>query len=164
MGFASGLPLALTGATLQIWLTESGCRSTSVGLFSLVGFVYALKFLWSPVIDRAADPVAVGAARPAARVAARAGRCVARPARSSRWARGSDRRPVAHGALAAVVAFLSASQDIVIDAYRIELLGKDEQAAGAASTQWGYRLGMIASGARRARRSASTSAGRAATW
>src|SRR5262245_4979159 len=56
MGFASGLPLALTGATLQIWLTRAGVSLESVGLFALVGFAYSLKFLWSPLLDRVALP------------------------------------------------------------------------------------------------------------
>jgi len=56
MGFASGLPLALTGATLQVWLTEAGVSLTDVGLFALVGFAYSLKFLWSPLLDRVPLP------------------------------------------------------------------------------------------------------------
>jgi PAT family beta-lactamase induction signal transducer AmpG len=146
MGFASGLPLALTGATLQIWLTRAGVSLQDVGFFALVAFAYSLKFLWSPLLDRVALPV----------VSARLGQ------RRS-WlvllgtllvgaiaALGQTDPAVAPwrtAGLAVVVAFLSASQDIVIDAYRIELLTKEEQAAGAAATQWGYRLGMIASGA-----------------
>jgi len=146
MGFASGLPLALTGATLQNWLTRAGVSLENVGLFSLVGFAYALKFLWSPLIDRAPVPWL------SARLGQRRGwlLALALVLMGAIAALGySD--PVADpwrtAALAALVAFLSASQDIAIDAYRIELLGKDEQAAGAAATQWGYRIGMLASGA-----------------
>lgn len=146
MGFASGLPLALTGQTLQAWLTESGVSLTDIGLFALVGFSYSLKFLWSPVLDRVPLPgltrlfgqrrgwlLAIEAALALAILALGA----ADPAHD-RWRTAL---------FAALVAFLSASQDIVIDAYRIELLRADEQGAGAAATQWGYRFGMIASGA-----------------
>lgn len=146
MGFASGLPLALTGATLQVWLTRAGVSLKDVGLFALVGFAYSLKFLWSPLLDRVALPwlgarlgqrrswlVLLGLALAAA---------IAELGQTD-----PTLDPWRTAALAALVAFLSASQDIVIDAYRIELLGKEEQAAGAAATQWGYRLGMIASGA-----------------
>ncbi len=146
MGFASGLPLALTGQTLQIWLTESQVSLTDIGLFALVGFAYSVKFLWSPILDRVPLPwlgarlgqrrswlIVIGGLLAAAIVGLGQTDPVAAP-----W----------HTALfAALVAFLSASQDIVIDAYRIELLTKEEQAAGAASTQNGYRIGIIASGA-----------------
>ncbi|MFI5316607.1 MAG: AmpG family muropeptide MFS transporter [Myxococcota bacterium] len=146
MGFASGLPLALTGATLQVWLTESQVSLTDVGLFALVGFAYTLKFVWSPVLDRVPLPWLterlgqrrawlVAIAVPLAAAIAALGQTdpVADPWRTA--------------LIAALVAFLSASQDVVIDAYRIELLRDDEQGAGAAATQWGYRVGMIASGA-----------------
>jgi PAT family beta-lactamase induction signal transducer AmpG len=146
MGFASGLPLALTGATLAIWLKESTITLTAIGLFAPVGISYNLKFLWAPAMDRVRLPflterfgrrrgwalliqfllalaiLALGASDPS-----------------------TDLTRVAVCAL--IVAFLSASQDIVIDAYRVELLTKDEQGAGAAATQIGYRLGMLASGA-----------------
>ncbi len=146
MGFASGLPLALTGQTLQAWLTESQVSLTEIGLFALVGFSYSLKFLWSPVIDRVPLPwltarlgqrrswlVAIELALAAAILALGA----SDPA--------EDRLRTA--LFAALVAFLSASQDIAIDAFRIELLRPEEQGAGAAATQWGYRFGMIASSA-----------------
>ena len=146
MGFSSGLPLALTFGTLSYWLAELGVSLTAIGLFGLVRTSYSLKFLWSPVIDRLPIPL-----------------LTARLGRRRSWAltiqlllmfailalgQTDPRTAPAMTALAAVVvAFLSASQDIVIDAYRIELLSADEQGAGAAATQWGYRFGMLASGA-----------------
>lgn len=146
MGFSSGLPLALTGATLSLRLADLGVSLTAIGLFTLVRFSYSCKFLWSPLIDRLAIPLLT------ARLGRRRGWALAvqtalalailalglaDPRESPWWT-----------ALAAVgVAFLSASQDIVIDAYRIELLRPEEQGAGAAATQWGYRFGMLASGA-----------------
>ena len=146
MGFASGLPLALTGATLSLRLADIGVSLTAIGLFTLVRFSYSCKFLWSPLIDRLPIPLVT------ARLGRRRGWALTLQAllafailalgftdpRGSPWLT----------ALAAiVVAFLSASQDIVIDAYRIELLRPEEQGAGAAATQWGYRFGMLASGA-----------------
>jgi PAT family beta-lactamase induction signal transducer AmpG len=144
MGFASGLPLALTGQTLQVWLAEAHVSLTDIGLFALVGVAYSLKFVWSPLLDRVPLPwlsarlgqrrawlVAIGVALALAIAAMSATEPAADPWRVALFA--------------AFVAFLSASQDIVIDAYRIELLAEDEQGAGAAATQWGYRFGMIAS-------------------
>ncbi|MEX2205285.1 MAG: MFS transporter [Myxococcota bacterium] len=146
MGFASGLPLALTGATLQYWLTESEVSLTNIGLFALVGVAYTLKFVWSPLLDRVPLPwltARMGQRRSWLVVIelllalALVGLGYANPALD----------PWRTALFAALVAFLSASQDIVIDAYRIELLREDEQGAGAAATQWGYRFGIIASGA-----------------
>jgi len=146
MGFASGLPLALTGATLQVWLAEAQVSLTDIGFFALVGTFYTLKFLWSPVLDRVAVPLLT--ARLGQRrawlvvIAVLLGAAIAALGASDPAA-----EPWRTALLAVGVAFLSASQDIVIDAYRIELLSDEEQSAGAAATQWGYRFGMIASGA-----------------
>ncbi len=146
MGFSSGLPLPLTFATLSFWLAEAGVSRTMIGLFVLVGFSYNYKFLWSPVLDRMPIPL-----------------LTRRLGRRRSWAvviqlllmgaifalgRNDPRTGLGATALLAVlVAFLSASQDIVIDAYRIELLRPEEQGAGAAATQWGYRFGLLAAGA-----------------
>src|SRR5713101_5449538 len=146
MGFSSGLPLALTASTLSFWLAEIGVSLTTIGFFSLVGISYNLKFLWSPLIDRLPIPF----------LTARLGRrrswalAIQVPLALAILAMGlTDPRsdPAATAIAAVVVAFLSASQDIVIDAYRIELLLPEEQGAGAAATQWGYRFGMLAAGA-----------------
>ncbi len=146
MGFSSGLPLALTFGTLSYWLAELGVSLTAIGLFGLVRASYSLKFLWSPLIDRLPIPV-----------------LTRRLGRRRSWAltiqfllgaamlalgmTDPKTDPATTALAAVVVAFLSASQDIVIDAYRIELLTAEEQGAGAAATQWGYRFGMLASGA-----------------
>ena len=146
MGFSSGLPLALTFATLSFRLAEVGVSRTAIGLFALVGVPYSVKFLWSPLIDRLAIPLFTShlgrrrgwalAIQPLLALAILALGLV-----DPRSAPGLT-------ALAALaVAFLSASQDIVIDAYRIELLRPEEQGAGAAATQWGYRFGMLAASA-----------------
>ncbi len=145
MGFASGLPLALTGSTLAIWLQESHVSLTAIGLFANVGLAYTLKFLWAPVVDRIGVPLltrAFGRRRGWA-LAIEAALALALVALG---ALDPGHAPlVLMFALAALVAFLSASQDIVIDAYRVELLDERQQGAGAAATQVGYRVGMVAS-------------------
>jgi MFS transporter, PAT family, beta-lactamase induction signal transducer AmpG len=146
MGFASGLPLALTGATLSLRLADIGVSLTAIGLFTLVRFSYSCKFLWAPLIDGLPIPLLT------ARLGRRRGWALTlQVALALAILALGFTDPVASPwptALAAVVvAFLSASQDIVIDAYRIELLRPEEQGAGAAATQWGYRFGMLASSA-----------------
>jgi len=146
MGFASGLPLLLSGATLSIWLTEAGVTLTAIGLFALVGTPYNLKFVWAPLIDRVALPFLSArlGRRRAWMVVIQLGLMVSIAGLGfSNPASG----PFITAALALCVAFFSASQDIVIDAYRIEILDEDQQGAGAAMTQAGYRLGLIAAGA-----------------
>lgn len=146
MGFASGLPFLLTGATLSIWLTEAGVSLTAIGLFALVGTPYNLKFLWAPLVDRIPVPLLTGllGRRRAWMISIQIGLMISiaalglsRPETAPTWT----------AALAIAVAFFSASQDIVIDAYRIEILDEDQQGAGAAMTQAGYRFGLLASGA-----------------
>jgi PAT family beta-lactamase induction signal transducer AmpG len=146
MGFASGLPLALSGATLAYRMAESGVTLTTIGLFALVGMSYSFKFLWSPLIDRLPLPLLT---RLLGRRRSWALAIQVLLAGAILWLGLIDplADPWQTALAAAVVAFLSASQDIVIDAYRIELLRPEEQGAGAAVTQWGYRFGMLASGA-----------------
>ncbi len=150
MGFASGLPLALVGGTLSRWLSEAQVSRTDIGLFALVQLPYTVKFLWSPAIDLAPLPWLTRA------LGRRRGWALALQAALAAailWLGTADPAVNAEvtAAAALVVAFLSASQDIVIDAYRIELLDApapaDLQGAGAAATQWGYRFGLIAGGA-----------------
>ncbi len=144
MGFASGLPLALTGSTLAIWLATAHVSMTAIGLFAGIGLSYTLKFLWAPVVDRVALPVltrALGRRRGWA-IVIEVALAVALVALG---ACDPARAPGLVALAALVVAFLSASQDIVIDAYRVELLAEREQGAGAAATQVGYRIGMVAS-------------------
>ena len=146
MGVASGLPLLLTLSTLSLWLAEAGIDKTTIGLFALVGLPYSVKFLWSPVIDRMPLPPLTTL------LGRRRGWCVAIQAllivAILAMAMTDPRVDAGETALAALaIAFLSASQDIVIDAYRIEILSEREQGAGAAATQAGYGLGRLASGA-----------------
>jgi MFS transporter, PAT family, beta-lactamase induction signal transducer AmpG len=146
LGFSSGLPLALTFGTLTLWLAESGIDKTSIGLFALAGVPYTFKFLWAPLLDRLSIPwlthifgrrrswilltqfalgfsiLALGFSNPAD-------------------------NPLQMGLFALLTAFFSASQDIVIDAYRVEILEERQYGAGAAMVVLGYRLGMLISGA-----------------
>ena len=142
MGFSSGLPLLLTLSTLSYWLAKLGVSKTSIGLFALVGTPYSFKFLWAPFLDQIRPPI-LGRRRGWALIIQLAlalailAMGMTDPAVNPWWT-----------ALAMlVVAFLSASQDIVIDAYRIEILPEALQGAGAAATQVGYRFGLLAAGA-----------------
>ncbi|MBL8699304.1 MAG: AmpG family muropeptide MFS transporter [Alphaproteobacteria bacterium] len=146
MGFSSGLPLPLTFGTLTFWLAETGVSRTTIGMLTLVGTAYSLKFLWAPLVDRLPlGPITrrLGRRRGWA-VVTQLGLMLAILALGFT---DPARNAVATAAVAVVIAFLSATQDIVIDAYRIELLAREEQGAGAAATQWGYRFGMIVSSA-----------------
>jgi PAT family beta-lactamase induction signal transducer AmpG len=146
MGFASGLPLLLTTSTLSYWLSRRGVDKTAIGLFALVGLPYALKFVWAPALDLARIP---GIDHWLGR--RRAWTLVSQVALVlSILALGSTdpaRAPLATAALALLVAFCSATQDVAIDAYRIEVLREHEQGAGAAVTQVGYRGGLLVAGA-----------------
>ncbi|MGA2410331.1 MAG: MFS transporter, partial [Candidatus Binataceae bacterium] len=118
LGFASGLPLLLTFSTLSAWLATAGVKRAAIGAFALAGTPYALKFLWAPLIDRLPPPLPLGRRRgwgiaiQCALIAAILGLGKCDPK--------SDLRLM--GGLALAVAFLSASQDIVIDDYRVEVL------------------------------------------
>jgi PAT family beta-lactamase induction signal transducer AmpG len=146
MGFASGLPLLLTLSTLTWWMREVGVDLKTIGVFALVGLPYSLKFLWAPAMDHARVPVLTRlfGRRRGWILVAQIGLALAIAAMGM-----SDpaARPAATALCALAVAFFSASQDNVIDAYRIEILAPHEQGAGAAATQLGYRIGMLASGA-----------------
>src|SRR5215469_12557945 len=146
MGFSSGLPLPLTYGTLSFWLAEAGVTRTTIGLFALVGISYNFKFVWSPIVDTVPIPILtrrLGRRRSWALLI----QALLVPAILMLGFSDPGRTPIATALAAVAVAFLSASQDIVIDAFRIELLRPEEQAAGAAATQWGYRFGMLAAGA-----------------
>ncbi|MPZ38965.1 MAG: MFS transporter [Rhizobiales bacterium] len=144
LGFSSGLPLALSGSTLQVWSAESGVDLKTIGFFTLVGTPYTLKFLWAPVVDAIDIPILsrlLGRRRgwlvfsQFLLMAAIVFLAFCDPAISP-W-------QVAFGAL--LVATASATQDIVIDAFRVESLDKSEQAAGMASYVAAYRIGILAS-------------------
>jgi len=138
MGFASGLPLLLTGSVLQAWMKEEGVDLGTIGLFALVGLPYTLKFLWAPLMDRF-TPNGLGRRRgwllifQVLLIGSLLLLSLAQPAIDPWW--------LAVAAL--LVTFFSASQDIVIDAYRREALADDEQGLGASLYVNGYRVGML---------------------
>lgn len=144
LGFSAGLPLALSGSTLLVWMREAGVDLGTIGLFALVGTPYTIKFLWAPMVDAFDVPLLsrwLGRRRgwlvlaQLLLIAAIVYLSLTDPARSP-WL-------VALGAL--LVATASATQDIVIDAFRIDSLPESEQAAGMASYVAAYRIGMLAS-------------------
>jgi PAT family beta-lactamase induction signal transducer AmpG len=146
LGFSSGLPLALSGSTLLFWMAEVGVDLKTIGLFAMVGTPYTIKFLWAPVVDSLDVPLL--------------GRWFGRRrgwlmltqfALIGAIALLGANDPVAAPAMVAlgalIVATASATQDIVIDAFRVESLPENEQAAGAASYVAAYRVAMLVSSA-----------------
>jgi PAT family beta-lactamase induction signal transducer AmpG len=145
-GFLSGLPLSLSGFTLRQWLTESHLSLAVTGLTANVGLSYTLKFLWAPIMDQSRAPFGL------ARFGRRRGWLLAvQPplalAALALAASDAGTAPLATIAAAALIAFLSATQDIVIDAWRIETFPERLQGAANAAYVWGYRLAMLVSGA-----------------
>jgi PAT family beta-lactamase induction signal transducer AmpG len=142
LGFSCGIPLALTGGTLQAWMTKAGVSLSTIGAFSLIGLPYTLKFLWAPFLDRFALPF-FGRRRgwilffQAILMA-----CIFLIGTSDPTTSLSKM-----AVLALLVAFFSASQDIVVDAFRVEILTPDEQGPGAGLYVTGYRIAMLISGA-----------------
>jgi MFS transporter, PAT family, beta-lactamase induction signal transducer AmpG len=147
LGISSGFPLALLVATLTFWLAKVGLDTTTIGLAVMVGIPYTIKFLWAPLLDKLHLPILherLGQRRSWLFV-------IQAFLVFAIWQLGaSDPQP---GQLtnfflwALTVAFLSATQDIVIDAYRIEILEEEEFAHGTAANQFGYRTGNLIAGA-----------------
>ena len=142
LGFASGLPLALTSSTLQAWFTVTGASLLAIGSLSLIGQPYVYKFVWAPLLDRWIPPL-LGRRRgwiiliQFALIIAIMGMALT--------------SPITHASLLItigfIVAFLSASQDIAIDAYRTDILKPNERGLGTTLYSWGYRAAMLVSGA-----------------
>lgn len=143
LGFSSGMPLALSDSTMQAWLTQVQVDVATIGLFSLVGLPYVLKFLWAPLLDRFQ---------------------IGWPGRRQDWTLLTQCMLIGLllfaglgnlagtallwlGFVALMIAFMSASQDIAIDAYRAEVLSERERGFGAAVSVTGYRIAMLVSGA-----------------
>ena len=146
LGFSSGLPIVLVGATLQAWMKTSGIDVKTIGLFAAVAIPYNIKFLWAPLVDALDVPF----------LAKAFGRRRAWLLLSQAWLIAAIALlaccdPVASAFLVAVAAFIvaaaSATQDIVVDAFRVESLPENEQAAGMASYVAAYRVGALISGA-----------------
>jgi len=140
-GFSSGLPLALSGATLQAWFTVAGVDLVTIGILSVVGQPYIYKFLWAPLLDRYALPL----------LGRRRGWIF-----TMQWGvvaflialsfQDPKVTPLLLGSIAMIVALFSATQDTAIDAYRTDLLEEHERGMGTAMYTAGYRVGMLISG------------------
>ena len=142
LGFVSGLPLALTGGTLQAWITVAGIDIRTIGILTLVTTPYTIKFLWSPLMDRFVPPW----------LGRRRGWIVLTQIGlifgiSAMAFNSPENALMLLSVLAVMVAFTSASQDIVIDAYRTDVLKEKERGVGAAVFVLGYRIAMLVSGA-----------------
>lgn len=146
LGFASGLPNLLIFDTLSLWLREAGLSLKVISIFALATLSYSLKFLWAPLIDRTQVPglTRLLGHRRSWMIVLQALLMI------GLWMiSGVDpaRDLALMAAFAALVAFVSATQDIVIDAWRIEAAPTEKQGAMAAAYQWGYRIAMIVAGA-----------------
>jgi MFS transporter, PAT family, beta-lactamase induction signal transducer AmpG len=142
MSFASGLPFNLTGFTLQAWLASEGLNIKTIGIFSLVGLPYVFKFLWAPLLDRYLPPL-LGRRRGWILIYQA---CLAVSIGIMGFS-SPTKAPYALAAIALIVAFLSASQDIVIDAYRVDTIPASERALAAAAAAFGYRTAAMLAGA-----------------
>lgn len=142
LGFSSGLPLLLTGKTLQVWMAENQVDLKTIGLFALVGLPYTLKFVWAPLFDRFSLPF-LGRRR--------GWLLLTQVLLALSIALMAGMQPASHLALVAllclVISFFSASQDIVIDAYRRESLRDEQLGMGSTLYVYGYRVAMYVAGA-----------------
>lgn len=146
LGFSSGLPFLLTLATLHVWLTETGVTKSVIGLFAAVTIPYSLKFIWSPIIDHIKIPILSEA------LGHRKSWMLLSQSMLVISLIGLGRTdPLSHiwitALLASCVSFFSATQDICIEAYRVQKLPDHEIGIGASASHLGYRLGMWVSGA-----------------
>jgi len=144
LGFSAGLPLALSGETLRVWLADCGVDLSTIGLLTLAGLPYTIKFLWAPVVDALDVPWL------SKRFGRRRGWLLASQllivgAIGFLGTRDPLGAPLLIGLAALLVAFASATQDVLIDAYRVESLASEEQAAGMASYVAAYRVGGLMS-------------------
>lgn len=141
LGFASGLPLSLTSSTLQAWFTQAGIDLVTIGSLSLIGLLYGLKFLWSPIMDRYVPPL-LGRRRGWILVTQLC-LCVALIVLG-------NMNPVSQSNamewMALIIVFFSASQDIAFDAYRTDILSPDERGVGVAAYIFAYRIATLVSG------------------
>jgi PAT family beta-lactamase induction signal transducer AmpG len=146
LGFSAGLPFVLTAGTMSAWLARVGLSRTSIGMFAWVGILYAFKFAWSPLVDQLHIPLLTRALgrRRSWMLVAQFGIAISLLAMAA-----TD--PAAHlitfAVFAICVAFFSATQDIALDAWRIEAVDLEFQGAMAASYQLGYRIALLVAGA-----------------
>ncbi len=146
LGFSAGLPFLLIFSTLSVWLREADISRTEIGFFSWIGITFSIKVVWAPIIDRTPLPVLTRllGRRRGWMLLAQIGIAAGLLAIGA----SDPATDVTRVALAALfVAFCAATQDVSVDAYRIEAVGKDLQGAMAATYQLGYRLALLAAGA-----------------
>jgi PAT family beta-lactamase induction signal transducer AmpG len=144
LGFSSGLPLALTGSTLLLWMKDVGVDLGTIGLFALVGVPYTIKFLWAPIVDAFQVPV-LGRLLGHRRGWLVFSQLLLMVAILLLGLQDPLAAPLMVALAAVIVATASATQDIVIDAFRVEYLPTDAQAAGMAYFVAAYRIGMLVS-------------------
>ena len=146
LGFSAGVPLYLVFSTLSVWLREAGIERATIGFFSWAALAYGFKFIWSPLIDRLPAPVLARLlGRRRAWLLVAQGGIIAALCFMALTDPAEHLLAMALGAVA--LAFCSATQDIVIDAYRIESADEDLQGLMSASYIAGYRIGMLVAGA-----------------
>ena len=145
LGFSSGLPLALTIGTLSAWLATAGVSKTAIGLFAFVGLPYNLKFAWAPLLDGIRVPWLARRLGPRRAWAITVQIALALAIAAFAFLDPAG-RPFLLAFVALAVAFLSASQDIVVDAYRVEILEERSQGAGAAVTLGASRRAQSSTG------------------
>jgi PAT family beta-lactamase induction signal transducer AmpG len=141
MGYSSGMPFLLTASVLTYWMDRVGVNLTTIGIFVLVGTPYAFKFAWAPLVDQLPLPLLdrwLGRRR-SWMLLAQIGIFLSILALA--WSDPVE-TPWATAAAALAIAFFSATQDVAVDAYRIEILRTEEQGAGSATTQLGYRIAL----------------------
>ena len=163
LGFSAGLPLLLVLGTLSFWMRESGVDLKTIGFMSWVGLCWGLKWLWAPLVDRLPIPILtrVLGRRRAWLLIAQLGLVIS----IASMAFCDPVENIQHVALLSLItAFFGATQDIALDAYRIESGAEDRQAAFAATYQTGYRLAMIWSGAGALAIAAAAEAAGGAPW
>jgi len=146
LGFSAGLPFLLIFSTLSVWLREADISRTEIGFFSWIGIMFSIKVVWAPIVDRTPLPILTRllGKRRSWMLLAQSGIALGLLA----IAASDPATDVAGVALCALfVAFCAATQDVSIDAYRIEAVAKELQGAMAATYQLGYRLALLAAGA-----------------
>ena len=141
IGFASGLPLYMRGSTLTTWMRNVGVDLKSITLFTLIGLIYTFKFVWAPLIDRYSPPW-LGRRRGWMFIL----QLLLIAGIASLGLVGAGQVGMAIVMLAALVTFLSATQDIALDAYRVDMLRPNERASGSALNTLGYRMAALAGG------------------